>query len=290
MKVALTIAGFTRLFGGSLPSVLRVARVADEAGIDQLVLADHVVMGPRTDRYPYGTFPYGPEEPWPEPMALLAAMAAVTERVRLATGILISPLRPAVVLAKTTATVDGISGGRLDLGVGLGWQREEYEAGGVPWTERHEVFADQLRACIALWTADPPVEFESKTVSFGPIWCEPRPVQRPIPVWFGTPVDDRYGPLMEELGAGWMPIHTTTREQLAEGIGRLPKGSAVRASVPVKLRDDGTVDADATRAAVAPLAELGVTHASVGLGRSLRDAAEVERFLASLHEVFRPIG
>jgi hypothetical protein len=94
---------------------------------------------------------------------------------------------------------------------------------------------------------------------------------------------------MEELGAGWMPIHTTTREQLAEGIGRLPKSFGVRASVPVKLRDDGTVDADATRAAVAPLAELGVTHASVGLGRSLRDAVEVERFLASLPEVFRSI-
>src|SRR5262249_2589073 len=122
MSVSLTISGFTRIFGGDLALVLDAARVADRAGIDQLVLADHVLMGRRTDRSPYGTFPYGPDEPWPEPLTLLAAIAAVTERCRLATGILIVPLRPAVVIAKTAATVDRLSNGRLDLGVGVGWQ------------------------------------------------------------------------------------------------------------------------------------------------------------------------
>ena len=100
MQVSLTISGFTRLFDGDLRAVLDAARAAEDAGFDQLTLPDHVVMGPRTDRYPFGTFPYPAEEPWPEPMTLLAAIAAVTERVRLATGILISPLRPAVLLAE----------------------------------------------------------------------------------------------------------------------------------------------------------------------------------------------
>jgi alkanesulfonate monooxygenase SsuD/methylene tetrahydromethanopterin reductase-like flavin-dependent oxidoreductase (luciferase family) len=170
VQVSLTISGFTRLFGGDLRSVLDTARAADATGIDQLVLPDHVVMGARTDCYPFGTFPYSNEEPWPEPLTMLAAIAGVTEQVRLATGILISPLRPAVLLAKAAATLDGISHGRLDLGVGIGWQREEYEAAGIRWSDRRVRFEDQLRACVALWTRTPPVTFSSTTVSFGPTW------------------------------------------------------------------------------------------------------------------------
>ena len=139
-------------------------------------------MGTRTDRYPFGKFPYGPEEPWPEPLILLAAIAGVTERVRLGTGILISPLRPAVLLAKTAATLDQVSHGRLDLGVGLGWQREEFSAGGVSFKNRRVVFADQLRACVALWTRPGPVSFASETVNFTDIWCEPRPMQAGVSV------------------------------------------------------------------------------------------------------------
>src|SRR6195256_4655227 len=131
MQVSVTISGFTRLFDNDLRAVVEAARAADGSGVHQLVVPDHVVMGTRTDRYPFGTFPYGPEEPWPEPLILLAAIAGATERGRLGPGILISPLRPAVLLAKPAATLDQVSHGRLDLGVGLGWQREEFEAGGV---------------------------------------------------------------------------------------------------------------------------------------------------------------
>ena len=219
MQVSLTISGVTRLFDGDLRAVLDAARAAEDAGFDHLTLPDHVVMGPRTDRYPFGTFPYPAEEPWPEPMTLLAAIAAVTERVRLATGILISPLRPAVLLAKTAATLDAVSHGRLDLGVGIGWQREEYEASGVPWSDRYGRFEDQLHACFALWTDEPPVEFSSPTVQFGPTWCEPRPVHRPIPIWFGVAATARNTALMRELGSGWMPIHTTPPEAIAAGCG-----------------------------------------------------------------------
>src|SRR5262245_900183 len=99
-----------------------LARAAEDAGVDRIVVVDHVVMGTHTDAYSWGTFPTPPESPWFEPMTMLAAIASATRRIRLATGILIAPLRPAALLAKQAATLDVISGGRLDLGVGTGWQ------------------------------------------------------------------------------------------------------------------------------------------------------------------------
>ena len=117
-------------------TLLDLARAVDEAGVDRILVVDHVVMAEETASYPWGPFPATADTPWPEPTISLAAVAAVTERVRLATGILIAPLRPAALLAKTIATLDVISGGRVDLGVGTGWQEGEFEAVGVPFRRR----------------------------------------------------------------------------------------------------------------------------------------------------------
>ena len=158
-------------------TLLDLAVAAEEAGLHGVSVVDHVVMGSRVERYPYGRFPGGPEAPWLEPLTVLAAVAAVTERVELATAVLISPLRPAALLAKTAATVDVLSGGRLVLGVGTGWQEEEYRALGADWERRHQVFDDQLAACAALWTGGP-VDLEAPTVG---VWRKPaaaRLVQR----------------------------------------------------------------------------------------------------------------
>jgi probable F420-dependent oxidoreductase len=297
VQVSVTISGFTRLFANDLRAVVEAARVADGAGVHQLVIPDHVVMGTRTDRYPFGRFPYGPEEPWPEPLIVLAAIAAATERIRLATGILISPLRPAVLLAKTAATLDQVSHGRLDLGVGIGWQREEYRAEGIPFADRRLRFADQLRACVALWTREPPVSFESSTVAFTDLWCEPRPV-RPdgVPLAFGTAATPEMVDLMAELGAGWLPIHTTTPEELLDGLDRLrnayrtagrdPAALTVRETLRPVIDERGRLDGPATLAAAQPLAARGITMASVGLGRNLDDAGGVARFFEDLGRAF----
>ena len=85
-------------------------------------MPDHLAIGPNTDAYPYGKFPLPSSEPWLEPVTTLAAIAGATRRIRLATGVLIAPLRPALLLAKSLATLDVLCGGRVDLGVGLGWQ------------------------------------------------------------------------------------------------------------------------------------------------------------------------
>jgi alkanesulfonate monooxygenase SsuD/methylene tetrahydromethanopterin reductase-like flavin-dependent oxidoreductase (luciferase family) len=145
MLLSVTISNLHRSFGPDLRWMVDLARVADESGIDQIALSDHVLMGERTDRYPYGTFPFAPDEPWMEPLTTLAAIASVTRRVRLATGILIAPLRPPPLLAKTIATLDVLSNGRVDFGVGVGWQREEYEASSVPFEDAN---APRHRRCV----------------------------------------------------------------------------------------------------------------------------------------------
>jgi probable F420-dependent oxidoreductase len=291
LQVSITISGLTRLFGDDLAGVLDTARAADEAGIHQLVLPDHVTIGPRLDRYPFADrFPFPPEEPWLEPLTALAAIAGATERVRIGTGVLIAPLRPAVLLAKTAATLDVLSRGRLDLGVGTGWQPEEFDALGVRFVGRGARMDDTVRACRALWTREPPVSFSSGTVSFTDVWCEPRPLQPGgVPVWFGGGPTGATARRVAELGAGWLPLGVMPDDQLAAGIGliraaceaagRDPAAVGVRAGIPVVAGDRGRVDVERTFAPVPALASLGVTSVSLALGRFLRDRADVRPFL-----------
>jgi probable F420-dependent oxidoreductase len=152
--------------------------------VDRITVVDHVVMGPNTDAYSW-KFPTPPDAPWLEPLTVLAAMAAVTTRIRLATGILIAPLRPAVLLAKQAATLDVLSQGRLDLGVGTGWQREEYDAEALDFARRGQLLTDTIAACKALWR-DSPAALDTPTLSFRDVYCDPKPVQPGgVPLWIG---------------------------------------------------------------------------------------------------------
>jgi probable F420-dependent oxidoreductase len=131
-----------------------LARAADDAGVDRIVVVDHVVMGPHTENYAWGTFPVPPEAPWYEPLIVLAAIASATTRVRLATGILIAPLRPAVLLAKQAATLDVLSGGRLVLGVAVGRREDDFEAAGVDFHARGRILDEMLERWDRIWAAD----------------------------------------------------------------------------------------------------------------------------------------
>src|SRR5438477_973999 len=158
---------------GTWQPMLDRARAADEAGIDRLFVSDHVVFGEHIDAYGRpelggtegGRQPTGPDGHWLEPLTVLSHVAAVTTRVRLATGILLAALRRPVVLAKTAATVDVLSGGRLDLGVGIGWQREEYEAAGLDFGGRGRLLDHTLAVCQTLW-CEAPARFESEELQF----------------------------------------------------------------------------------------------------------------------------
>jgi probable F420-dependent oxidoreductase len=287
--LSLTIAGLHRTFGPELDHYVEVAKVADEVGIDQIVLADHVVMGRNTDRYPYGEFAFAPDEPWAEPLTLLTAIATVTSRVRLGTGILITPLRTPASLAKSVGTLDALSGGRVDLGVGTGWQREEYDVAGVPWDERWQRLDDGLRACRALWTG-----------TYPDIFCEPRPAQERLPLWLGAKATATNCARVADWGDGWMPLEAKTgSDELFAGIealrrafqdaGRSPDELLVRAGMPFVRGDDG-FDFPATREAALALADAGVTHFSVNLRRSIASAADARGFLEQLVEGLLPLA
>jgi probable F420-dependent oxidoreductase len=295
VKLSVTISGLARLFGDDLAAVVDAARIADEVGVHQVVLPDHVAIGPRLDRYPFGReFPYPPDEPWLEPLTTLAAIAGATERVRLGTGILVAPLRPALVLAKSVATLDVLSRGRVELGVGVGWQREEFTQAGQPFAGRAARLDDTVRACRALWEQEPPVTFASGTVSFTDLWCEPRPVQARVPVWFGAGPSDATIGRIAELGDGWLPLGVE-RDVLAATVvrlrdafsarGRDPDGLGVLVGLPVVQRA-GRVDLGATVAPLPGLASAGVTTVSVGLGRNLANRADLEPFLRDLAAAF----
>lgn len=296
MQISVTISGLSRLFGDDLAALVDVARIADETGIHQIVMTDHLAIGTRTDRYPFAAkFPYPPEEPWPEPLTVLSAFAGATSRVRLGTGVLIAPARPALVVAKTVATLDVLSRGRVDLGVGTGWQREEFTDPGLPFVGRTARMEDAVRAWRAIWEHEPPVSFSSDSVSFTDLWCEPRPMQARLPIFFSGPANDATVRRVTELGDGWLPLAislddvTETIERLRTAFrdaGRDPSSLQVRQNLAVKTGDDGRVDLDATTAPIADLAVRGITTVSVALGRFLRTRADVEPFFRDLGSAF----
>jgi probable F420-dependent oxidoreductase len=248
--------------------LLDLAREAESAGVDRVVVVDHVVMGRNTHEYAWGPFPYPPESPWLEPLTVLAALGAVTERLRLATGILVAPLRPAALLAKTAATIDVLTGGRLDLGVGVGWQREEFDAVGLDFDRRGELLTDTIAACRALW-GEVPATFRSGTVGFDDVFCTPQPVQERLPVLFSGVLHRRNVDRIARLGDGWIPIMGAGTDEVRAGVellrrafddaGRPAGALQVRAPLVVARDADGAPDLDASMASVPELVAAGVT-------------------------------
>lgn len=260
------------------------ARMADDAGARSVIVVDHVVMGAHPEQYQWGTFRFAPDTPWLEPLTLLAAMASATTNVRLSTGILIAPLRPAALLAKTAATLDVLSRGRLELGVGVGWQREEYEAQGLDFERRGQLLDDTVAACQALW-AGSPTSFQSDSVSLDGIWCDPKPIQLGgPPVLFSGTLIERNIRRIVTMGSGWLPIMTAAPSDLAAGVtvlrhrmvdaGRDPADLVVRGRLAPVRRSDGSADLDATLAQAGALADAGATDVSVRMTDFVHDAAD----------------
>ena len=276
---------------------VELARVAEDAGVDRIVLVDHVVMGPNTDAYSWGKFPTPPDAPWLEPLTLLAAMAAITTRVRLATGILIAPLRPAALLAKQAATLDVVAQGRLDLGVGTGWQREEYEAEGLDFAQRGQLLTDTLAACKALWR-DTPAALDAPTLSFRDIYCEPKPVQAGgVPLWIGGVVAQAQPRSPRALRRRVDPDHGRVRRRhrgrrpgsprRVEGGGTRSRPAAGPGTTADRAGDDGRPDIARSMESVGELVAAGATDIHVFFAAFCRDPGDAPRVLDATRDSVR---
>jgi probable F420-dependent oxidoreductase len=147
---------------------------------------------------------YNEKDPFHETFVTLGFLAAVTKTIRLSSGILIAPQRQTGVIAKQAAEADLLSGGRLRLGIGVGWNHVEYEALGVDWKTRGARQAEQVEVLRRLWCEDL-VSFKGRFHDLEEVNVVPPPIQRPIPIWFGGSSDAAVA-RAARLGDGWMPI------------------------------------------------------------------------------------
>jgi probable F420-dependent oxidoreductase len=162
-------------------AAVHLAQCAEACGYDSVWSGEHVALNLDTDFSRYGSKrPYGPRSNFLEPMSVLAAVGQATTTVRLGTGILIAPLRNPVMLARTVTTVDVLSGGRLDLGVGVGWNEPEFVNVGASYSDRGRRTDEMLQVFDVLFGQESP-EFHGTFYDFGPIGFEPKPIQRPRP-------------------------------------------------------------------------------------------------------------
>jgi probable F420-dependent oxidoreductase len=288
--------------GGWQP-LLQQACAADAAGVDRLVVSDHVILGenleayadPRLGGIAGGRQPTGPDGHWLDPLTVLSMWAGLTSHARLMTGILIAGLRRPANLAKTAATLDVLSEGRLDLGVGVGWQREEYEANGVPFERRGARLDRTLDICQTLWR-EQAAAYRSEEVRFEKIHCMPKPLQPGgVPLWISGTLNRNVLSRIARFGSGWIPWGPDAVDPVAglarvretlERAGRDATGFQVTASLPVARHADGAVDALATLAAVPGMVAGGITDFRLPLAVPAERAAAID-LLSPIVSAFR---
>jgi probable F420-dependent oxidoreductase len=254
--------------------------LGEERGFESLFLAEHTHI-PVSRETPY---PGGNELPREyshtiDPFVGLTAAAAVTERLKLGTGVCLVIERDPIVTAKEVATLDHVSGGRFLFGVGAGWNKEEMQNHGTDPRTRWGVMRERVEAMKAIWTQDE-AEYHGRYVDFDPIWSWPKPVQKPHPPVLVGGVGDKVLDRVVAYGDEWIPNRVKSPEELGERIAKLQRRAeaAGRAQIPV------------TVFGAKPEQRLLDRLEAVGVTRSLfyvrpEEPGEVERQLDELAEV-----
>jgi probable F420-dependent oxidoreductase len=273
------------------------AQAAEKAGFSTIWIGEHVAL---FESYPESRYPYvgdyGTDVPIPDPttpiidpIIALTWLAAATSSIQVGTGILILPQRNPVVLAKELATLDVLSGGRLVLGAGIGWCKEEYDAVGVPWTGRGMRMDENLGALRALWR-DSASTFHGETTSFDRTYLYPKPVRDgDIPILIGGESDlalkrvARYGDgwIAFKLSAEDAParvalLHKLTREQGRDpGTLRIVVGIFSHTSEDdlKRYRDAGVTEFNLVTAGELPLDDAGAAAGIAEFGKCFVDVA-----------------
>jgi probable F420-dependent oxidoreductase len=244
MKYGFTLPGRGPL--ATPDNLAAIARRGEELGYHFVLFGDHLVVPKHiASPYPYtetGEFPGSASGVAMEQLTVLAFLAGQTQTIRLVTSVIIVPHRNPLVAAKALATLDVLSKGRLVVGVGVGWMREEFEALGLPpFDERGAVTDEYIRAFKELWTSDDP-SFEGKYCRFSNISFLPKPVQKPHPpIWVGGE-SSRALRRTAELGNGWYPISVNPQFPLGEPDQLTARLQRLAALVKEAGRDPSEID------------------------------------------------
>lgn len=226
-------------------NLIALAQSGEEFGFDFVSVSDHIVVPRKIDStYPYnptGEFASGPGGEYAEQLTVLAFLAAQTSRIRLLTSVMVVPHRNPVHTAKILSTIDVLSNGRLTVGCGAGWMREEFEAlGAPPFDRRGSVTREYILAFKELWTSDDP-RFDGEFCAFRDIAFAPKPVQKPHPpIWTGgeSPAALRRA---GEIADAWYPIGSNPRfpmdtvDRMRRGIERVREYAAAAGRDPAEL-------------------------------------------------------
>ncbi|MDW3215565.1 MAG: TIGR03619 family F420-dependent LLM class oxidoreductase [Ilumatobacteraceae bacterium] len=271
--------------------LLANAEAADRSGIDKLVVSDHVAFGERLDEYARpevggvagGRQPTGPDGHWLEPVTLMSFLAGRTTNVRFASHVLLAALRRPIVLAKSLSTLDVLADGRIDIGVGVGWQREEYDAAGLPFDDRGRLLDECLDLCTTMWRD------RAATITAGDATVErihqmPKPVQPGgVPIWISGRVSRRVARRLVRFGTGWIPWGDDA-DDLATSLPRLrrmmtdeggdPGGLRVVGNLPTQTGADGSRDVPSTMAVAEQLVDAGATDLVARLPVAASESAE----------------
>jgi probable F420-dependent oxidoreductase len=189
-------------FGDDPIAIRDYAQAAEQMGYQHLLIYDHV-LGASTASRPDWRGAYTSDTPFHEPFVLFGYLAGLTRQLELVTGVIILPQRQTALVAKQAAEIDVLSGGRLRLGVGIGWNDVEYQALGENFHNRASRMEEQIAVLRALW-AQPVLSFQGRWHTIADAGIKPLPIQRPIPIWIGATADagiERAG----RLGDGWFP-------------------------------------------------------------------------------------
>jgi probable F420-dependent oxidoreductase len=250
--------------GNATAEILRaVGREIEDRGFESIWVPEHVVLfDDYESQYPYspdGKFPGGAESGMLEPLQALTYLAAITDRVRLGTGICLVPQRNPVYTAKAVTDLDNLSGGRVDFGVGVGWLREEFEAVAMPFEHRGRRTDEHLQVMKALW-CDEVSEFHGELYDLDPCRMYPKPVQAPHPPIHIGGESDAAMRRVARHGQGWFSFNRLP-EQLPDPLARLDAALAAEG----RNRADIVLSVSPYFNAVTP--ELVAQYAEVGVDR-----------------------
>ena len=250
---------------GADPSAVKdFAQAAEDLGYDHILVFDHVLGADQTKRDSWDR-PYNIDDMFHEPFVLFGYLAGITEKIEFTTGVLILGQRQTGLVAKQAAEVDVLTGGRLRLGIGIGWNDVEYEALGQSFSNRGRRSEEQIDLLRMLWTEES-VNFEGRYHKVSDAGINPMPIQRPIPIWLGGG-EDRVIQRIGKMADGWFPQfqpNSAGQEKIgimreaAVNAGRDPKAIGIEGRVSLATDDQSDWEKIG-----ASWDEVGATHFSI---------------------------